>query len=251
MVVVGSEQDVGGVRLEDSTEYSPVETVVLSADPSLLQQQQEEQRQQRKEENEVDQLVRNLKEDEMVGETVEVAMAAALAEHFGIVDDEGLAIFILDFKHVDQDAEVVSLLLVLDVPGEAAIPKYESLPEPTIDHLLPPPADAQQEQPPLHTKHHWTGCSIQMALDPNFQDPADAPPRPRPQDKGDQVSRLEIVQWQQEQDLSECRGRNDGYEHEIDELRHVVEEQDSDLKELRRLVEELKEQAAAIEAELE
>ncbi|KAF9907142.1 hypothetical protein EC991_011282 [Linnemannia zychae] len=290
VVVVGGERDVDRVRLEDSTEFNPVDTAVPIPQPLLLQQQEEKQRQ-HKEVNEVEQLVQDLKEDEMAEETEAATMSAPLTRdgantaantkitpnnndrkgmraktkqwiksfaniiighdpQLGMLDDEGLAVFIPEIKQVGQEAEMVSLPLVLDVPGKAAIPNYESLPDPTIDPLLSQPATGVQ-QPPLHANQHWTGNSIQMALDPNFQDPADAPPRPRPQDKGDKVSRLEIVQWQQEQDLSECRGRNDGYEHEIDGLRHLVEEQDSDLKELRRLVDELKAQAAAFEAELE
>ncbi|KAG0373395.1 hypothetical protein BGX24_011759 [Mortierella sp. AD032] len=299
VIVVGSEHDVGKLKLEDSTEYSSVETAVPSADPSFVQEQQGQEQQPQQKGKEVDQMVQWLKEDESVGETAATVMAATLAEHggnaaaytriipnsnnndddqkgmraktkqwikafanvvighepeHGLVDDEELAVFIPEIKHIGQDAKYVSVPIVLDVPGQASIPKYESLPDPSIDFLLSPATAAAgaAQHPPLHAEHHWTGISsIQKALDPNFQDPSDLPPRPRPQDKGDQLSRLEIVQWQQEQDLSECRGRNDGYEHEIEGLRHVVDEQDSDLKELRRQVDELRAQAAAIEAELE
>ncbi|KAG0272347.1 hypothetical protein BGZ95_011908 [Linnemannia exigua] len=283
VVVVGSEQDVGKVKLEDSSEYRPVETVDLSTDPSFLQQQQgqEQQQHQRKVGEAVsgtlvehdgntaahtriipnsssndnnDQRGMRAKTKQWIKTFANIIIGHE-PEH-GLVDDEGLAVFIPEIKQVGQDAKIVSLPVVLDVPGQASIPKYESLPDPTIDLLLSPAAaragaGAEQHLPP-HAEHHWTGISsIQKALDPTFQDPADLSPRPRPQDNGDQVSRLEIVQWQQEQDLSECRERNDGYEHEIEGLRHVVEEQDSDLRELRRQVDELKAQAAAIEAELE
>ena len=93
-----------------------------------------------------------------------------------------------------------------------------------------------------------------MALDPNQQDDDSTlsqHQRPPPHNNGDEFSRVAILQWQQEQDLQECQVRNDNYEHEIDSLRHVVEEQDSDLKDLQKQVDELRTQVAAFEADLD
>ncbi|KAG0286123.1 hypothetical protein BGZ96_009746 [Linnemannia gamsii] len=169
-------------------------------------------------------------------------------EH-GMVDDDELAVFIPQIKQQGQDAEIVSLpavVAVMDVPGQEFIPEYQILSDP-----IPPPSPPQAQELPLHAKYKWTTGSIQNALDPIQEALSASFPPPRPQDKGDKMSKLEIVHWQQEQDLTECRGQKDFYEHDIENLQHVIDEQESDLRDLRAQVEALKTQAAAFEAELE
>ncbi|KAF9145303.1 hypothetical protein BG015_011944 [Linnemannia schmuckeri] len=170
----------------------------------------------------------------------------------GMVDDEGLAVFIPETKQQGQEAEIVSLpaVAVMDLPGQESIPEYQILSNPaTVNLTPPPPLQAPPLAEPIHAKHHWTPSRIQKALDPTLEALTLLPP-PRPQDKGDKLSRLEIVTWQQDQDLTECRGQKDNYEHDIENLRHVIEEQDSDLRDLRGQIEALKAQAAAFEVEL-
>lgn len=167
----------------------------------------------------------------------------------GMVDDEGLAMFIPETKQEGEESEIVSLpaVVVMDVPGQESIPEYQVLlANPTANS----PQVPQPKPEPIHAKYQWTSSRIQKALDPALEALSHSPP-PRPQDKGDKMSRLEIVSWQQEQDLTECRDQKDNYEHDIENLRHVIEEQDSDLRDLRVQVEALKAQAAAFEAELE
>ncbi|KAH7056209.1 hypothetical protein BKA57DRAFT_500567 [Linnemannia elongata] len=185
-------------------------------------------------------------------EDVEVVEQGQYRTH-GMVDDEGLAVFIPDIKQQGQEAEIVSVpaVVVMDVPGQESIPEYQVLPSnPTAS---PPQVPQVPQSEPIHAKYKWTTSRIQKALDPALEALSSSfpPVAPRPQDKGDKMSRLEIVSWQQEQDLTECRGQKDNYEHDIENLRHVIEEQDSDLRDLRGQIEALKAQAAAFEAEFE
>jgi hypothetical protein len=175
--------------------------------------------------------------------------ASKHGEEREVEDDEELAVFIPQIKHQGQDAEIVSLPAVvaaMDVLGQESIPEYQVLSNP-----IPPPSPPQAQELPLHAKFRWTTSSIQKALDPIQEALSSSSPSPRPQDKGDKISKLEIAQWQQEQDLTECRGQKDFYEHDIESLQHVIDEQESDLRDLRAQVEALKAQAAAFEAELE
>ncbi|KAF8947868.1 hypothetical protein BGZ47_007536 [Haplosporangium gracile] len=170
----------------------------------------------------------------------------------GMVDDEGLAVFIPETKQQDQEAEIISLpaVTVMDVPGQESIPEHQVLSSPATINFIPSPPQALPLAEPIHAKYHWTSSGIQKALDPTLEALSPLPP-PRPRDKGDKLSHLEIMTWQQDQDLTECRGQKDNYEHDIENLRHVIEEQDSDLRELRGQIEAFKAQAAAFEAELE
>ncbi|KAF9095785.1 hypothetical protein BGX29_008882 [Mortierella sp. GBA35] len=232
----------------------------------------------------LDEQVQRFKMEEGVGETVAAAMAAALANHGGgasadggddsrtwtgrkemrtktkqwmktvvniitghekeMVDDEGLVVFIPDTKQQEQEGKEGVVSSVLDVPGQVSGPEYQSFP-PQV-----PLSDVNEAPLPLHAKYQWTSSSIQKALDPNQHDDIQQQ-RPRSQDNHDDVSRIVIAQWQQVQDLVEFQGRNDNYEHEIDNLRHQIEEQESDMNDLRRQLDELRVQNAAFEAELE
>ncbi|KAF9096996.1 hypothetical protein BGX23_010039 [Mortierella sp. AD031] len=218
----------------------------------------------------LDEQVQRFKMEEGVGETVAAAMAAALANHGGcasvdggddsrtwtgrkemrtktkqwmktvvniitghekeMVDDEGLVVFIPDTKQQEQEGKEGVVSSVLDVPGQASGPEYQSFP-PQV-----PLSDVNEAPLPFHAKYQWTSSSIQKALDPN---------------QHDDIQQIAIAQWQQEQDLVECQGRNDNYEHEIDNLRHQIEEQESDMNDLRRQLDKLRVQDAAFEAELE
>lgn len=168
----------------------------------------------------------------------------------GVMGGDELAVFIPQIKQQGQDAEIASLptvVAVMDVLGQDSIPEYQVLSNP-----IPQPSPPQAQELPLHTEYQWTTDSIQKALDPIQEALSSSSfPPPRPQDKVDKMSKLEIVQWQQEQDLTECRGQKDFYEHDIENLQHVIDEQESDLRDLRAQVEALKAQAAAFEAELE
>ncbi|KAG9071585.1 hypothetical protein KI688_005798 [Linnemannia hyalina] len=169
-----------------------------------------------------------------------------------MVDDEGLAVFTAETKQLGQEAEIVSLpaVVIMDALGQESVPDYQALP---INPTTNSPKAPQPQPEPIHAKYQWTNSRIQKAFDPAFEALSSSfpPVAPRPQDKGDKMSRLEIVTWQQDQDLTECRGQKDNYEHDIENLRHVIEEQESDLSDLREQVEALKAQAAAFEAELE
>ncbi|KAF9132727.1 hypothetical protein BGX30_012540 [Mortierella sp. GBA39] len=170
----------------------------------------------------------------------------------GMVDDEGLVMFTAETKQESQEAEIASLpaVVVMDFLGQESIPDYQVLP---VNPTANSPQVPQPQPEPIHAKYQWTTSRIQKALDPTFEalSSPSHPVAPRPQDKGDKMSRLEIAAWQQDQDLTECRGQKDNYEHDIENLRHVIEEQESDLRDLREQVEALKAQAAAFEAELE
>ncbi|KAF9539151.1 hypothetical protein EC957_005762 [Mortierella hygrophila] len=169
-----------------------------------------------------------------------------------MVDDEGLVVFTAETKQQGQEAEIVSLpaVAVMDVLGQESLPEYQAFP---VNPTANSPQTPQPQPEPIHAKYQWTNSRIQKAFDPAFEalSSSSPPVAPRPQDKGDEMSRLEIVTWQQDQDLTECRGQKDNYEHDVENLRHVIEEQESDLRDLREQVVALKAQAAAFEAELE
>ncbi|KAF9933906.1 hypothetical protein FBU30_004074 [Linnemannia zychae] len=167
-------------------------------------------------------------------------------------EEEELGVFIPKAKQQGQFAEVVSVPQVMDVLGEESTPKYESLPDSssTFDSSIDNNESNDDILNSLHEKYHWTSSSIQKALDPNQSD-IDPPRRQRPQDNGDELSKVSILQWQQEQELTQCQVRNDGYEHEIDNLRHQIDEQDSDLRDLRKQVEDLKTLLVDLDADIE